>query len=283
MSADVTIFTAPRAHGRTAHPIARLAERLLLFVALSALGYYAGTVGGAAFYQDYESRQLDAILRAEQTKPPHEWGPVAAQPGRVVGRIEIPSLGVSTIIKDGEDAATLRLAVGHIAGTAMPGGAGNVGLAGHRDTFFRRLRDVKAGDRIRLVTTDGVFTYVVDRTRVVEPDDVSVLDATPEPALTLVTCYPFTYIGPAPQRFIVHARLADAEQPDIPLEPTLRPAAVNLGAAVSGAGGVDARRHHRELLPVGRQRPRGSLHRVPVAGRDPLDRARAHPPQRHAR
>jgi LPXTG-site transpeptidase (sortase) family protein len=208
---------------------------------------------------------------------------VPAQPGRVVGRIEIPSLGVSTIIKDGEDAQTLRLAVGHIAGTAMPGGDGNVGLAGHRDTFFRRLRDVKAGDRIRLVTTDGVFTYLVERTRVVEPDDVSVLDQTPEPALTLVTCYPFTYIGAAPQRFIVQARLAYAQRADVPLEPASGPAAVDLRAAVSGPARVDARRDHRKLLPVRRQRPRGSLPRVPVAGRDPLDGARAHPTQRHAR
>jgi len=127
---------------------------------------------------------------------------------RVLGRLEIPTLGVSTIVREGEDARTLQLAVGHIAGTALPGAAGNMGLAGHRDTFFRRLREIDRGDIIRLVAVEGTFTYVVDSTQIVDPDDVWVLDATPEPSLTLVTCYPFTYLGNAPERFIVRARLA---------------------------------------------------------------------------
>ena len=87
----------------------------------------------------------------------------------------------------------------------MPGEVGNVGLAGHRDTFFRRLRDIQPDDEIRVTTPDGVFSYRVERTDVVNPKDVWVLDATPRPVLTLVTCYPFTYIGSAPQRFIVRA------------------------------------------------------------------------------
>ena len=134
-------------------------------------------------------------------------GAAAAAPRRVIGRIDIPRLGVSTIIKEGEDARTLQLAVGHIRGTALPGAAGNIGLAGHRDTFFRRLEGIEVGDVIRLVAPEGAFTYAVERTSIVEPDDVWVLDPTPDPALTLVTCFPFTYVGSAPQRFIVHARL----------------------------------------------------------------------------
>jgi sortase A len=97
--------------------------------------------------------------------------------------------------------------VGHIPGTALPGDSGNVGLAAHRDTFFRRLRDIRPDDEIVLTTPDGTFRYTVEGTKVVEPGDVWVLDPTEEPALTLVTCYPFTYVGSAPQRFIVRAPL----------------------------------------------------------------------------
>jgi len=179
-------------------------ERLLLLVALAAFGYVAGSVGGAALYQDYESKQLDAVLRGAQ---PAAQATAAAVERRVLGRLEIPTLGVSTIVREGEDARTLQLAVGHIAGTALPGAGGNMGLAGHRDTFFRRLREIDRGDVIRLVAVEGTYTYVVDSTQIVDPDDLWVLDPTPEPWLTLVTCYPFTYLGSAPERFIVRARL----------------------------------------------------------------------------
>ena len=180
-----------------------IVERLLLLVALAAFGYVAGSVGGAALYQDYESKQLDAVLRGAQ---PAQANAVAVE-RRVLGRLEIPTLGVSTIVREGEDARTLQLAVGHIAGTALPGAAGNMGLAGHRDTFFRRLREIDPGDVIRLVAVEGTYTYVVDSTQIVDPDDLWVLNPTPEPSLTLVTCYPFTYLGTAPERFIVRARL----------------------------------------------------------------------------
>ncbi len=111
-------------------------------------------------------------------------------PGSPIGRIEIPRLGVSSIVRAGSDARTLQLAVGHIPGTALPGEPGNMGLAGHRDTFFRRLRDIQPDDVIRVVTPDGTFRYRVERTNVVEPTDVWVLDPTPGTTLTLVTCYP---------------------------------------------------------------------------------------------
>jgi sortase A len=125
--------------------------------------------------------------------------------GETVGRIEIPRLGVAAVIKAGTDARTLQLAVGHIPGTSLPGEPGNVGLAGHRDTFFRRLGSIKPDDEIRVTTSDGVFSYRVERMDVVDPTDVWVLDPTEHAALTLVTCYPFSYIGSAPQRFVVRA------------------------------------------------------------------------------
>ena len=203
MGADLSLF-APVPRKRPRRLALLVIERLLLLVALAAFGYVVGSVGGAALYQDYESNQLDAVLRGSQ--PAARPRALAAE-RRVLGRLEIPTLGVSTIVREGEDARTLQLAVGHIAGTALPGAAGNMGLAGHRDTFFRRLREIDPGDVIRLVAVDGTYTYVVDSTQIVDPDDLWVLDPTPEPSLTLVTCYPFTYLGSAPERFIVRARL----------------------------------------------------------------------------
>ncbi len=124
-----------------------------------------------------------------------------------MGRVEIPRLGVSAVVRAGSDARTLRLAVGYIPGTALPGERGNLGLAGHRDTFFKQLRDVRPDDEIRMTTPEGTFSYRVERTLVVNASDVWVLDPTSTPTLTLVTCYPFTYIGLAPQRYIVQATL----------------------------------------------------------------------------
>jgi sortase A len=99
----------------------------------------------------------------------------------------------------------LRHAVGHIPGTPLPGQKGNVALAGHRDTFFRGLRNIHKDDEITLTTLHGSCLYRVDTTQVVEPKDIGVLRATADDILTLVTCYPFYFVGPAPQRFIVRA------------------------------------------------------------------------------
>jgi len=124
-----------------------------------------------------------------------------------VGMIEIPALGLATRVLEGSNARTLQLAVGHIPGTALPGPSGNVGLAGHRDTFFRPLRRIKLGDEIRFTTAAGAFKYRVISLRVVLPNAIEVLNATQLPTLTLVTCYPFDFVGTAPQRLIVHAEM----------------------------------------------------------------------------
>jgi len=191
----------------------RWLERLLLAVGLVLLGYYGYVSIEARLYQTLENRELDAILAsgppptAEPTRSSSRTRArrAAPAPGTVIGRLEIPRLGVSTVIRSGSDARTLRLAVGHIPGTAMPGDAGNIGLAGHRDTFFRRLREIRPDDEIRLVTAEATFSFQVQRTNIVWPRDTWVLDDTGEDVLTLVTCYPFTYVGSAPQRFIVRA------------------------------------------------------------------------------
>jgi sortase A len=124
----------------------------------------------------------------------------------LIGRIEIPRLLLSSIVCEGAESATLRRAVGHIPGTALPGQPGNVALAGHRDTFFRSLRDLRIKDEILLSTLKGDFKYEVESLMVVEPENVEVLAPSADNVLTLVTCYPFSYIGSAPKRFIARAR-----------------------------------------------------------------------------
>ena len=132
--------------------------------------------------------------------------PAAPQEERsLVGRIEIPRIGLRAVILEGVAQRTLALALGHIPGTAMPGPTGNVRIAGHRDTFFRGLSRVQTGDKIVVTTLNTLYEYSVESLEVVGPRDTRVLDDSSEPTLTLVTCYPFHYIGPAPKRFIVHA------------------------------------------------------------------------------
>src|SRR5205814_8666088 len=109
--------------------------------------------------------------------------------------------------REGVDTWTLRRAVGHIPGTALPGERGNAGFAAHRDTFFGPLKAVRSGDEVIVTTAGGQYRYAVTGTRIVDPEDVSVLAPTPDTTLTLVTCYPFDYVGSAPQRFIVRATL----------------------------------------------------------------------------
>jgi len=123
--------------------------------------------------------------------------------GTLLGEIEIPRIGLSSAILEGTDAPTLLRAAGHIRGTALPGQAGNLCIAGHRDTFFRPLRRIAAGDEIRVRTPGGDFAYRVQTVEVVRPEDTQVLKRSTHDTITLVTCYPFKFIGSAPDRFIV--------------------------------------------------------------------------------
>jgi sortase A len=225
----------------------RWAEALLLIVAITCLGIYAWATLDARLYQAAEERrlerELDAALpgdegvpdpvnrRVSALLPPLPSLPVA--PGDPIGRMEIPRLGVSVIVAEGIDNRTLRRAVGHIPGTALPGEeghtgghtgghteghiagntAGNIGIAGHRDGFFRPLKDIQSGDEVVLTTTRGTHRYLVEKTLIVPPERTDVLAPTDEPTLTLVTCYPFYYVGSAPQRFIVQAREVAADAP----------------------------------------------------------------------
>ena len=127
--------------------------------------------------------------------------------GSWVARLEAPTVGLTATVIEGSSDAMLARAAGHVEYTPLPGEAGNVGIAGHRDTTFRAVRRLKVGDPLLVQTATGVFHYEIERTFIVQPTDVYVLDPTDRPSLTLVTCYPFTFIGHAPQRYIVRAVL----------------------------------------------------------------------------
>lgn len=135
--------------------------------------------------------------------------PAGKEPARTapLGRIEIPRVGVSAVILDGVEEQTLRLGVGHLPGSAYPGASrGRIVLAAHRDTFFRNLRSVRAGDTVRLLAPGFTAVYLIERTEIVKPWQTEVVRADDDDVLTLLTCFPFNYVGEAPDRFVVHAR-----------------------------------------------------------------------------
>ena len=153
---------------------------------------------------------FEAQTRARRTIESGPANPAAQTPalhrGDVVAELSIPRLHVSVMVLEGADAWILKVAAGHIPGTGLPDHAGNIGIAAHRDTFFRPLRNIRANDLITLRTRSGVSRFEVSDIHVVRPADVNVLAAAPNRDLTLVTCYPFYYVGSAPRRFVVHAR-----------------------------------------------------------------------------
>jgi sortase A len=183
--------------------ILKWAERALFACAVLLLGYSGYALADAWMFQRRESMNLDRLLRDRRVAS--EGAPDAAAEG-LIGRMEIPRLRLSVMVFEGVDKTTFRRAAGHIPGTALPGQPGNVGLSGHRDTFFRPLKDLRIKDEVQIATLRGNFKYEVESLRVVEPEDVGVLAASADNVLTLVTCYPFYYVGPAPQRWIVRAR-----------------------------------------------------------------------------
>ena len=192
----------------------RWTRRLLLAFAVSLLGYCGFVLGDAWIFQRRESRNLERRLQEERAasvgarpaaSPALPPKPPAAVTDGLIGRIEIARLDLSAVVVEGVGKTALRRAVGHIPGTALPGQPGNVGIAGHRDTFFRPLRNIRQDDIITLTTVRGEYRYRVVSTRVVSPDNVAVLDPTGDEILTLVTCHPFYFVGSAPNRFIVRA------------------------------------------------------------------------------
>jgi len=173
----------------------------LLTLGFAALGYVGYVSADSKAYQEVEKEKFS------QAVVNHQQGVLRA--GDVIGEIQVPRLGLDAMVVQGESASNLRRAVGHIANSALPGEWGNVALAGHRDTFFRPLRDIRAGDVIRFRTAVRSFEYRVESIEIVGPKDTRVLESSSGRDLTLITCFPFSYIGRAPGRFIVRAREVD--------------------------------------------------------------------------
>jgi sortase A len=187
----------------------RWTQRFFFVAGALAISYVALTLLYAKLYQAVAGESLEKQIHA-QTQHTPGLPRAAAREGDVLGRIEIPRLGVRVAILQGTTSRTLRLGVGHIDGTAFPGEPGNIGIAGHRDTYFRALKDIRERDEIQIQAPAGLSRYQVDRVQVVAPGDVAILTPSAGSAITLVTCYPFHYIGGAPERFIVRAHLLDS-------------------------------------------------------------------------
>jgi sortase A len=182
--------------------VLRWSQRSLAIIAASMLGYCGYVLLDTWNFQRTEQQQFEE-LRVNRIAATGVIPPFAS--GGLIGRIDIPRLDISVVVIEGTGSTTLRRAVGHIRGTALPGHPGNIGISGHRDTFFRPLRNIRKGDVVTLTTLEGEYRYRVASTDIVTPSDVSVLDSNGRETLTLVTCHPFYFVGAAPNRFIVRA------------------------------------------------------------------------------
>lgn len=204
----------------------RSSERLplgrYLPIALVAFGLVCLVWVGVELVREHQFQQSQSLAldRAMQQPLPTVEAPVPRpEPGGLIGRLEIPRIALSAMVVEGDDEKTLDRAVGHLPDTALPWEAGNSALAGHRDSFFRPLKDVRVGDEVRLTSPHGTFVYRVTEAFVTVPTDVGVLDSRGKAEITLVTCYPFNYVGAAPKRYIVRAeREARMSARDAPLE-----------------------------------------------------------------
>ncbi len=235
-------------------PFVRALLALLVIAGIAGVGYYGYSLADQYIYQAYENWAFDQQISGQrkvdfsdyvrertpfgflvgdrkaipipQTKTPLPSGLPRLAEGDLLGRVGIPRLNLSAIVREGVDQHTLSLAVGHVPSTALPGQPGNFAIAAHRDTLFRALKDIRHDDLITFQSPDGVYSYRVEATKIVKPSDVSVLSpdggglvgrdnsdlsrGAPK-LLTMVTCYPFYYVGSAPKRFIVQARLVSNE------------------------------------------------------------------------
>jgi sortase A len=180
-------------------------ERALLVSGMATLCWCVFVVGEAWAVQRLDRRVLESPAPDVSMAVPSRGRTVNR--GAPLAQLQIARIGLAAVVLEGDDDGTLRLGPGHIVGTALPGRSGNIAIAGHRDTFFRPLRRIRVGDEITLISGEGRSRYRVSSLRIVGPDDLSVLDPTVNASLTLVTCYPFSMLGHAPNRFIVRAHL----------------------------------------------------------------------------
>ena len=202
-------------------------RNLFLWLGLGCLGYCAYMLGMERLNQSYDNwifeqhiagrpnadvadylrERSPLTFLVKEESPPRATEPTTPQHDSLLGRIEIGRLNLSAMVREGVDAKTLSTSVGHVPSTPLPGHAGNFALAAHRDTLFRALKDIRRDDLITFESQNRTYTYRVYHTLIVKPTDVGVLQSDGHDTLTLITCYPFYYIGSAPERFIVQARL----------------------------------------------------------------------------
>jgi len=219
---------------------ARWLGNVLLIAGATAVGIWACSWLSLTIWQAWQSREFDQSRAVPQT---HRQMQVAN--GAIVGRLTIPRRHVRAIVREGDSDRTLSIALGHIPGTAFPGQKGNVGIAGHRDSLFHGLKDVATNDEMTFETPDASYVYRVESTRIVKPEQTEVLRPGPASELTLVTCFPFDYVGSAPDRFIVKARLVSEDTATNNIHEETAPAPpVRHEIAFSVP-----ERHSRELVP----------------------------------
>ena len=216
---------------QSAHPtrialVLRWSQYFFFLVGVLAMSYCATVLLDRWLFQAYQTWRFERALKDAQTSARTIQQPASSPllpaqaeadraraesfgidglAGSPLARIEISSIGLAAMIMEGVDGRTLRHALGHIPGTPLPGQQGNVAIAGHRDTFFRGLRNIRKDDEITLTTLNGTYRYRVDSTQVLAPEHTEVLDDSGEAILTLVTCYPFYFVSSAPKRFVVRA------------------------------------------------------------------------------
>jgi sortase A len=267
---------------------------VLLIAGLGGVGYYGYTLANQDVYQAYENWSFDqqiagrshvdfsdylrertpfgflvgdanATGKPDIASPPPLSSPHPAE-GDLLGRVEIPRLNLSAIVREGVDKKTLSIAVGHIPSTALPGQPGNFAIAAHRDTLFRALKDIRRDDVVTFQSSNGTFSYRVEATKIVKPSDVSVISpdggglvsrvisrnsADMAKLLTMITCYPFYYVGSAPKRFIVQARLIPEDgktvnaaetvvSVPVPMQPSIAPriSSMHMAAEVHAASPI---------------------------------------------
>jgi sortase A len=186
-------------------------SRGLIAFGIACLIFYGFVTLKIWKYQREAKMDLEEMVNVERSPEAIETLPHVAKPlvpGELIGRVDIPRLKLSAAVAEGDDDKTLGKAVGHLPDTPLPWDrSGNVGLAAHRDGLFRRLEKIRFDDDVRVTTPRGEYHYRVRKTHIVDPGDVWVLAPTDTPTITLITCYPFSFVGNAPQRFIVQAEL----------------------------------------------------------------------------
>lgn len=192
-------------------PALRVTEAALWLLAAATLGYCSYAYASAAIHQQQQKAAFKVLAShhtealADSPGPSVMPPPGPPTPGEILGILDIPRIGLSSIVEQGADSHTLRDSVGHVPGTALPGQDGNAALAAHRDTYFRHLSELRPGDEVIFHSVSATYTYKVKSTSVVQPTNTAVLSSTKEPTLTLVTCFPFYYVGNAPKRFVLVA------------------------------------------------------------------------------